>query len=99
MLKANLITYLTNIPPIPVATRHPDNGQMHYEHIPAFILGDSTYPNTAHTVSTFKTTKCGQDRIIRKLNQKLSSIRYCIEQAFGICKGRFRLLQRSLEYA
>ena len=40
-----------------------------------------------------------QSQIVKRLNQKLSSIRYCVEQAFGMCKGRFRLFHRPLECA
>jgi hypothetical protein len=36
---------------------------------------------------------------VKQLNRKLSSIRYCIEQAFGICKNRFRVFNRPLECA
>ena len=36
---------------------------------------------------------------MKTLNYKLASIYYCIENAFGICKGRFRLLLHPLECA
>ena len=98
-LKANLETFLINIPPVPVATRRPDSDQMHYEQVPAFILVDSAYPSTSRLVPTFKTTECSRSPIVKRLNEKLSSIRYCIEQAFGMCKSRFRLLHRPLECA
>lgn len=96
-LKQNLATFLSNIPSVPVAAQHANNDQMHYEHVSPFILADSAYPSTKHIVPTFRTTECNRDQTVKKLNKKLSSIRYCIEQAFGICKGRFRLLQRPLE--
>jgi hypothetical protein len=50
-------------------------------------------------VPTFKNTECGRCAIVKQLNRKLASIRYSIENAFGICKGRFRLLNRPLECA
>jgi hypothetical protein len=34
-----------------------------------------------------------------ELNKRLSSVRYIIEQAFGVCKAQFRLLNRPLECA
>src|SRR5579859_4107082 len=72
---------------------------MQYEYMPAFILVDSAYPSTSRTAPTFKTTECRNSSSVKKLNEKLSSIRYCIEQAFGICKGRFRLFSCPLECA
>ena len=36
---------------------------------------------------------------MKQLNRKLSSIQYCIEQAFGICKNHFRVFNRHLECA
>ena len=33
------------------------------------------------------------------LNKKLSSVRYIVEQAFGVCKAWFRLLNRPVECA
>jgi hypothetical protein len=98
-LKANLENFLVNIPSVPVATRCPNTGEMQYEHVPAFILLDSAYPSTSRTVPTFRPTECRNSPSTKRLNQKLSSIRYCIEQAFGICKGRFRLFGRPLECA
>jgi len=100
ILKKELETkYLANIPSIPVATRHPTSNEMQYEQIPPFILIDSAYPSTKHTVPTFKTTECRRNPLVKQLNRKLSSIRYCIEQAFGICKNRFRVFNRPLECA
>src|SRR5438045_4817135 len=72
---------------------------MQYEKIPPFILIDSAYPSTKHTVPTFKTTECRRNPLVKQLNRKLGSIRYCIEQAFGICKNRFRVFNRPLECA
>ena len=31
-----------------------------------------------------------------ELSKRLGGIRYCVEHAFGICKGRFRILDRPL---
>src|SRR5437667_7814943 len=36
--------------------------------------------------------------MVAKLNTKLASIHYYIEYAFGICKGRFRILNHPPEY-
>ena len=47
----------------------------------------------------FKNTNCNSDQNIKKLSTKLTAIRYCVEQAFGICKGWFQLLNRALECA
>jgi len=69
------------------------------EFIPAFILADSAYPSTQRVVPTFRTTECNRCEITKKLNRKLASVRYCIENAFGICKGRFRILNNPFECA
>ena len=46
---------------------------------------------------TFKNNECNRNRDIKKLNVKLAGICYCVENAFDICKGRFRLLNRVIE--
>jgi hypothetical protein len=99
-LKSNLERLLSNLPSTPVATRTSSTSrETQHENVPAFILADSAYPSTSRVVPTFKNNECNRDRDIRKLNTKLASVRYCVENAFGICKGRFRLLNRALECA
>jgi DDE superfamily endonuclease len=98
-LKAKLKTLLQSLPSIPVATRATDTSPMQQEFIPPFIMADSAYGSTARMVPTFKNTECARCPLTKQLNARLSGIRYCIENAFGICKGRFRLLNRPLECA
>jgi hypothetical protein len=99
-LKSNLEQLLGTLPSTPVATRpSAASRETQHENIPAFILADSAYPSTSRVVPTFKNNECNRDRDIKKLNAKLAGIRYCVENAFGICKGRFRLLNRPLESA
>src|SRR5204863_7893646 len=81
-LKGSLESLLVNIPSVPVATRCQNSDEIQYEHVSAFILVDSEYPSTSRTVPTFKTTECRNSASIKRLNEKLSSIRYYIEQAF-----------------
>jgi len=69
------------------------------EEIPPFILADSAYANTKHVVTTFRTTEIMADNNVRALNQKLGAMRYHVENAFGILKARFQILQRPLECA
>ena len=69
------------------------------EFVPAFLLGDSAYPNNARIITTFKNMDCARCLITKRLNQKLAGARYYVENAFGICKGRFRILSRALECA
>ena len=58
-LKRDLETkYLANILSIPVAMRNSTGNEMQYEQIPPFILVDSAYHSTKHTVPTFETTEC-----------------------------------------
>ena len=98
-LKANLERLLNSIPSSPMATKAPPTShETQHENVPAFILADSAYPSTSRVVPTFKNHQCST-RDIRKLNAKLAGIRYSVENTFGICKGRFRLLNRPLECA
>jgi hypothetical protein len=69
------------------------------EEFPAFILGDSAYPNTRHFVTTYKITEYDADPAIRKLNQLLSKARCHVEHAFGLIKGRFKILEKPLKCA
>jgi DDE superfamily endonuclease len=98
-LNSNAEAYLSPLPPVFVATKASDTSPTQQEAVYSFILADSAYPSTSRIVPTFKTTECDRCPITKKLNYKLASIRYYIENAFGICKGRFRLLTRPLECA
>jgi DDE superfamily endonuclease len=98
-LRANLDELLGPLPSTPIATKVSPTSETQYDDIPAFILADSAYTSRRHIVPTFKNFECTRNRDIAKLNAKLASIRYCVENAFGICKGRFRLLNRALECA
>jgi hypothetical protein len=75
------------------------DGESRLEEVPAFILADSAYPNTSHVVPTYRVTECNNCPITKALNKKLSGVRYHVENAFGICKGRFRILNRPMECA
>jgi hypothetical protein len=72
------------------------SGDTTVENIPAFILGDSAYPNTRHLVTTYKVTECDSDPSIRHLNHRLSKARYHVEHAFGLLKGRFQIFAKPL---
>ena len=98
-LNAQLERFLSALPPIYVSTKETNTSPVQQEAVQAFILADSTYSSTSCMVPTFKTTECNRCPITKKLNYKLASIRYSIEHAFGLCKGRFRLLNRPLESA
>lgn len=99
-LKKNLERLLNNLPSSRIPTRASNTTQeTQHEDVPAFILADSAYPNRSRIVTTFRNTDCHRDRDIKRLNAKLAGIRYCVENAFGICKARFRLLNRPLECA
>lgn len=76
-----------------------DTGPGITEDFPAFILGDSAYPNTRHFVTTYKITECDADPEIRRLNQLLSKARCHVEHAFRLIKGRFKILEKPLKCA
>lgn len=98
-LNANLERMLSSVPDTPVATKTSStSSETQQENIPAFILADSAYPSTSRVVPTYKNHECST-RDIRNLNARLAAVRYSVENAFGICKGRFRLLNRPLECA
>lgn len=69
------------------------------ELIPQFILADSGFANTHYVVTTFDMNEVRSDPAVRYLNHCLSVLRYHVECAFGILKGRFRILQRPLDLA
>lgn len=91
--------FLSQLPSTAIATKVDEASETRTEVVPAFILADSAYANTSRVVTTYKTTECSESAITKRLNRKLASVRYCIENAFGICKGRFRILNRPLECA
>jgi hypothetical protein len=74
-------------------------GEGNNEEIPAFILGDSTYRNSRHMVTTYKVTECNADRSVRHLNFALSKAHYQVEYAFGLLKGRFQVFEKPLRSA
>jgi hypothetical protein len=98
-LNNRLEAFFTDLPSTPITTQAIGDNRAQIESIPAFILADSAYPSTQRVVPTFRTTECNRCQITKKLNRKLASVRYCIENAFGICKGRFRILNNPLECA
>jgi DDE superfamily endonuclease len=98
-LNTKLERFLCALPPIYVSMKATNTSLVQQEAVQAFILADSAYSSTSRMVPTFKTTECNRCPITKKLNYKLASIRYSIENAFGLCKGRFRLLNRPLESA
>src|SRR5579859_4923688 len=90
-------TWLSQFPSRYLATSYVD-GVVVEEEVPPFILGDSTYPNRKHFVTTFKTTEC-RDPLIAKLNKHLGGARYHVENAFAILRGRFQIFQAPLQCA
>ncbi|KAJ8558913.1 hypothetical protein ON010_g8533 [Phytophthora cinnamomi] len=63
--------------------------------LPMFLLGDCAYSNRRNFITSYEMTQVAQDTSIKTLNRALSRIRYKVEQAFGILKGRFRILLRA----
>jgi hypothetical protein len=97
-LQKNLEKLLANLQPTRVPTRlSSTSDDTQHEDVPAFILGDSAYPSRTRIVPTFRNCDCNRSRDVGALNVKLAGIRYYIENAFGILKARFRLLNRALE--
>ena len=88
--------YLHGFATTPLLTGADAAGNPITEEVPAFILGDSTYRNTQHFVTTYKLNECDRDRFIKLLNRRLGSARYRVEHAFGILKNRFQILNRPL---
>ncbi|KAG3187061.1 hypothetical protein C6341_g3543 [Phytophthora cactorum] len=69
------------------------------EHVPFHLLVDSAYANSRFVVTIYEIAEAQQDIVVARLNQKLAGMRYTVECAFGILKGRWRLLQRPIEMA
>src|SRR5271163_822394 len=84
-LKKNLERLLGNIHTTPLHTRTSDTSpDTQTEQVPAFILGDSAYPNRTRIVTTYKNTDCNQSRDIKTLNAKFEKVPSSIEASFGI---------------
>lgn len=56
------------------------------------LLGDCAYKNTTYMLTPFRDNG-HLSQMQRHYNFKLSSTRVAIEQAFGLLKGRFRILK------
>lgn len=61
-----------------------------------FLIGDSAYANTKYMVTTYEMSQIIQSAKVRKSSQALSAVRYQVEHAFGVSKGRFRLLAKPI---
>jgi len=97
-LKANIENFLSPLPVIPIAIVN-EAGETINELVPAFLLGDSVYPNNARMVTTFKNMDCARCSVTKHLNQKLAGACYYVKNVFGICKGWFRIITNPLECA
>ena len=98
-LNTRLETFLFPLSSIYISIKVTDTSSTQHEVIYTFILADPVYPSISRIISTFKTTQCIRCPLTKRFNYKLTSIRYYIENAFDICKDRFRLLNYPLEYA
>lgn len=98
-LNRKLEQFLSQLPSTPIETKATSQSETRIEEIPAFLLGDSAYASTRRMVPMYKITDTNQNVITKNLNEQLAGIRYCIENAFGMLKGRFRVLNRDLECA
>ena len=98
-LRQRIDEFFRWLPSHPVPTKRTEASEMVQEEVPSFILADSAYPSNQRMVPTFRPTDCKNCPVTKKLNEKLASVRYCIEMAFGRCKGRFRILNRPIECA
>ena len=70
-----------------------------YTPIPLYLLGDSAYGNSKRMVTTYEIGECERDHIVQKLNKRLAGVRYVVEHAFSLLKGRFRILLSSMPMA
>ena len=83
----------------PFGTTPLNTGDDVVEQVPAFILGDSTYNNIRHFVTTYVNEDCNHNPSIRRLNQRLSGARYIVENTFALLKARFQLFEKPLQCA
>jgi DDE superfamily endonuclease len=79
-LNHDLETHLSTLPSSLISTLIA--GQTRTEYIPAFILGDNAYPNTSRIVPIYRVTEVNHCPVTKKLNRKLASVQYCVENAF-----------------
>ena len=66
--------------------------------IPMYILGDSAFGNTVHMVTTYEMTEVNSNVDIKRFNRRLSAMRFIVENAFGVLKGRWRVLLDGVMY-
>ena len=60
------------------------------------IAGDSAYPLTSWPIKSFQ-DRVNIPREERKFNTKLSAIRSVVERAFGMLKGRWRIVMKKIK--
>lgn len=60
-----------------------------------YVLGDAAYPGTPHLVKGFTGTPLSREQ--DHFNYKLSGARMTVERAFGRLKGRWKILDRSIQ--
>ena len=65
--------------------------------ISPYILGDSAYPISRMLMKPY--SHLTSDRKEKFFNYQLSKARVRVEQAFGVLKGRFRILQKRMDYS
>lgn len=87
-------TWLSTFPERVVAVNNTDT-----QALPMFLLGDSAYANSKYMVTTYELNQITQSQSARRCNKALSGIRYQVEHAFGVLKGRFRLLMKPIASA
>lgn len=95
-LARNYREHLQQFVNMPLVTGVDAAGNPVLEDVPPFILGDAAYRNTANFVTTYKFGECERTRFIALLNRRLGGARYHVENAFGILKGRFKILSTPL---
>ena len=65
---------LAQLPLTPVHTKATPTSPTQVEQVPAFILGDSAYPNTSRIVPTFKISEQRSCLLTSHLNEQLAGV-------------------------
>jgi hypothetical protein len=77
-----------------IPSRTVEIGTGAHANLAPYVLGDCGYSNEGQIITTYTMPQARASADVKHFNRQLSKMRYTVECAFGILKGRFRVLQK-----